>query len=395
MSKHSNVSPELVQEGERIMRICNACRYCEGFCAVFPAMERRLTFEESDLNYLANLCHNCTECYYACQYAPPQEFELNFPKTLAEIRLETYRKYAWPGMFAELFHKNGLVTGVVTAASMIVVLAVILGSGGPASFLAAHSDVKGAFYAVMSHEAMVVTFGIVAVLIATAFAIGFVRFWKDTEGKAAPAVTPGAFVQALSDTLLLRYLDGAEDGCAYPDETPSNVRRRFHHATFYGFALCFAATAVGTVFHYVLGWEGPPPIPTVASLLGRPGAPQLELLRSLPVILGSLGGIGLLIGPAGLLWLKTRRNSLLVDHRQNGMDAGFLVLLFLASLTGFMLTALRETTFSGPVMVAHLGIVMGLFLTMPYGKFVHGIYRFGALLRNAVEKSTMPTLGSE
>ncbi|MEA3115709.1 MAG: citrate/tricarballylate utilization protein, partial [Caballeronia sp.] len=27
-------------EGElsRIMQICNACRYCEGFCAVFPAM---------------------------------------------------------------------------------------------------------------------------------------------------------------------------------------------------------------------------------------------------------------------------------------------------------------------------------------------------------------------
>ena len=27
----------------RVMQICNACRYCEGFCAVFPAMERRRT----------------------------------------------------------------------------------------------------------------------------------------------------------------------------------------------------------------------------------------------------------------------------------------------------------------------------------------------------------------
>ena len=34
----------LVQEGERMLRLCNACRYCSGFCAVFPAMERRTVF---------------------------------------------------------------------------------------------------------------------------------------------------------------------------------------------------------------------------------------------------------------------------------------------------------------------------------------------------------------
>ena len=28
------------------MTICNACRYCEGYCAVFPAMEKRLTFSD-------------------------------------------------------------------------------------------------------------------------------------------------------------------------------------------------------------------------------------------------------------------------------------------------------------------------------------------------------------
>ena len=49
----------LFQEGERILTICNACRYCEGFCAVFPAMEKRQEFLRADLNYLANLCHNC------------------------------------------------------------------------------------------------------------------------------------------------------------------------------------------------------------------------------------------------------------------------------------------------------------------------------------------------
>src|SRR5215469_14752378 len=70
-------------EGEvgRILQICNACRYCEGFCAVFPAMTRRLEFGKADIHYLANLCHNCGACLHACQYAPPHEFAVNVPQS--------------------------------------------------------------------------------------------------------------------------------------------------------------------------------------------------------------------------------------------------------------------------------------------------------------------------
>jgi ferredoxin len=48
--------------------------------------ERRLVFTEHDVHYLANLCHNCGACLYACQYAPPHEFDLNFPRVLAQVR---------------------------------------------------------------------------------------------------------------------------------------------------------------------------------------------------------------------------------------------------------------------------------------------------------------------
>jgi len=34
------------------------------------ALEQRLSFSDRDLSYLANLCHDCGECYYSCQYAP-------------------------------------------------------------------------------------------------------------------------------------------------------------------------------------------------------------------------------------------------------------------------------------------------------------------------------------
>src|SRR3984957_19639403 len=91
---------DLIREGQRVMTVCNACRDCEGYCPVFQAFEHRVTFAQGDLAYLANLCHDCGECLYACQYAPPHEFGINVPKTLGEIRVsacQLYFREALPG----------------------------------------------------------------------------------------------------------------------------------------------------------------------------------------------------------------------------------------------------------------------------------------------------------
>src|SRR5690606_809817 len=121
--------------------------------------------------------------------------------------------------------------------------------------------------------------------------------------------------------------------------------------TFYGFALCFASTSVATLYHYLWGWQAP------------------YALTSLPVLLGSLGGIGLLIGPAGLLWLNLRRDPRHGDAAQRPMDRGFMALLLLVSATGLSLLAWRDTGAMALLLAVHLGVVMALFLTMPYGKF--------------------------
>ncbi|MBX3715738.1 MAG: tricarballylate utilization protein TcuB, partial [Burkholderiales bacterium] len=71
MSAPERTLPQLIEEAQRVLAICNACRYCEGYCATFPALQRRLSFTEGDIRYLGNLCHNCGACLYACQYAPP------------------------------------------------------------------------------------------------------------------------------------------------------------------------------------------------------------------------------------------------------------------------------------------------------------------------------------
>src|SRR5262252_3024486 len=92
----ASADDDAVAEVARQMQICNACRYCEGFCAVFPAMTRRLEFTPATVHYLANLCHNCGACLHACQYAPPHDFAVNVPRVLARVRLDTYAAYAWP-----------------------------------------------------------------------------------------------------------------------------------------------------------------------------------------------------------------------------------------------------------------------------------------------------------
>src|SRR3954471_21997068 len=99
------------------LEVCNACRYCEGYCAVFPALERKRRFSPDDVVYLANLCHDCRACFYACMYAPPHEFGVNIPKALAEVREQTYSQYALPRVVQNLAQRNAsllLIGGLVS-----------------------------------------------------------------------------------------------------------------------------------------------------------------------------------------------------------------------------------------------------------------------------------------
>jgi citrate/tricarballylate utilization protein len=101
---------------------------------------------------------------------------------------------------------------------------------------------------------------------------------------------------------------------------------------------------------------------------------------SVPVVLGTLGGIGLLIGSVGLWTQRGTRDPTLGDPSQGGLDRSFLLLLFLVSATGLALLLLRHTPAMSRLLILHLGTVLALFVTLPYGKFVHGFYRVAALL---------------
>jgi citrate/tricarballylate utilization protein len=377
------------QEVARQMQICNACRYCEGFCAVFPAMTRRLDFTRDDVHYLANLCHNCGACLHACQYAPPHEFAVNVPQAMAKVRVKTYQDYAWPQAFAGAYQRNGLVLSLALAFGLALFFLISAMLKQPLWHAPSLGGAGGNFYAVFPHSLMANVFGAVFGFALLALAIGLRNFWKaqNLEQKqplagikpARVAIDSGvkkeAALEATQAALSLKYLGGGHgEGCHNDDERWTKLRRVFHHLTFYGFMLCLASTSVATLYHYAFNWIAP------------------YGYASLPKLLGITGGVTLLIGPAGLFWLKTKRHPLHGDAAQKPMDYGFIALLFAVSLTGLALMLWRDSSAMALLLCIHLGCVMAFFLTMPYGKMAHGFYRCAALLKYAIEKRTPSNL---
>ena len=357
----------------RQMQICNACRYCEGFCAVFPAMTRRLEFGRADIHFLANLCHNCGACLHACQYAPPHEFLLNVPQALARVRGQTYADYAWPSAMGRLYQRNGLTVGMALLLSCTLFLWLAVASQGAVW----GGAIPGSFYDVFPHGSLVMMFAPVLLWAVLALGMGVRRFWREvtpvTTGQ--PVSTP-AMAEATHDVLRLKYLDGGHgEGCHDEDDAYTQARRRSHHLTFYGFLLCLAATAVGTLYHYAWGWVAPYELP------------------SLPKLLGVIGGVSLVAGTAGLWRLNLRRHPLHGDATQQPMDRAFIALLFWTGASGLALWLARGTPALTLLLCLHLGAVMALMLTMPYGKFAHGVFRTASLLRHAVEKRQPSSLG--
>ena len=352
-------------DARHAMEICNACRYCEGFCAVFPAVTRRREFSDGDLNYLANLCHNCRACFYSCPYVPPHEFGINVPQVFSEIRLRSYETYCFPAILGKAFRSNGMVVAVAAALGAVVALS-LASTLIDLNAISRPVLLPGDFYAIVPYRWML-TLGIATCILSIiAMVVGATRFWKDTAGSRR--MSRAAIVEGLFDALSLKNLGSARNrGCNDRSERYSNARRRFHHAMFYGFALCFASTCVATAYDHFLGLQAP------------------YALLSVPVQLGLWGGIGMVIGTSGLIWLKGTGEPEPSTPATRGPDYALLLLLAAIAVSGLSLLALRASSLVGLLLVIHLALVFTFFLMIPYSKMIHGLYRLLALVQSAAE----------
>jgi citrate/tricarballylate utilization protein len=344
-------------EARRQLEICNACRYCEGYCSVFPALQRRREYTNSDIRHLANLCHNCRGCYYACQYTEPHEFALNIPAILAEVRQQSWQEHAVPSGFARTFQRSGTAVGLAIIAGLTLLILAIQSLG---------SWQGNGFYGILSHNMMVAIFIPVFVLPVLSIVFSVKQYWKSTAGKPFDLTDLYAALAMIAN---MRDLSGGHgDGCNFEDEDRfSNARRWLHQAAMYGFLLCFAATSAATIMFYFFNLPAPYPF------------------FSLPKLLGISGGLLLCIGTMGLAVLKLRADPELGANNVWGGEMSFVLLLFLVSATGLALYWLGDSHWLAELLALHLGSVLAFFLLMPYSKMVHGFYRLAALTKDAGE----------
>ncbi|MFW2589480.1 tricarballylate utilization 4Fe-4S protein TcuB [Sagittula sp. SSi028] len=349
---------DLLQEARRQAEICNACRYCEGYCSVFPALHAERAFADGDLIQLANLCHNCRGCYYACQYTAPHEFDLNLPQALANVRQDSWETFAFPQAAGRAFQKNGLLITLVTVVGFALLFwaaRALAASGGEG------------FYAVLSHNAMLAIFLPAFVFPLISIAISLRRYWRHV---GAGPFRPRHLIAAVGQAANMKNLKGGHgDGCNFEDEDRfTHARRAVHQAVMYGFLLCFAATSVATIMHYVFDMPAP------------------YGLFSLPKLLGLAGGLLLTVGCVEMIRLKLRADRLLGAARAFGGELAFIGLLGFVAFSGLGLYVLGQTPAMPALLMLHLGAVLAFFLLMPFTKMAHGFYRLAALTVDAQRK---------
>ena len=358
----------LLNEAQRQFDICNACRYCEGLCAVFPALERRPVFSEGDVLYLANLCHDCRSCYDVCPYATPHEFAVDIPPLMSRIREETYKSYARPRALGDIL--LGPTRGRAWLALFVVAVTVAIGLLilGWDRLVAPPAE-EEAFYEVIPFLVMTIPASVISGLALLFLGAGVVAFWRDTTGGRPD---PGSIKEAVYAAFSLRNMHGGGPGCTYPQEAPEKSRLVMHSLVFNGFLATFVATILAAIWQELLGRM--PPYP----------------LLSAPVMIGTVGGIATIAGCIGLVVLRVRSREELGTAGARRLDLDFIVLLVLVNLSGLALLALRSTTAMGLLLLVHLALVAAFFVSLPYGKFVHATYRTSALIQDALEDRAEP-----
>ena len=354
---------ELFAEAERQLNICNSCRYCAGYCPVWPALELRTELTRADLTHLANLCHDCQDCFTACMYTPPHEFGVNPPKVFAELRERTYDTYIWPS------RRPGFLSGRSGVLLAVLAVALLLTA---VSLLTVGSDIwtsagDGSPYAVVGHGLLVAVAAAPALYSVGVMLIAGWRYWLDIGRKPSELLDGRSWTRALGAVAVLRHQSGGDEGCNYPADEPSGARKIHHQLVMYGFLLTFVSTTSAAVLENLMG-EYPP-------------YPYL----SVPVVTGTLGGVMATIGAIGLLLLKRRARSVRTTESMKDADTALIWAILVLMVSGLGVLIGRTTVLFAPMLVLHLGAVLVAFAIAPYTKFVHWVFRLLSMVANERE----------
>ena len=354
-------------EAKRVLHLCNICGYCNGYCVVFDAAARHPLLAAGELSWLAHLCHGCGNCFYACQYAPPHPFAVNVPQTLVHLRWQEYQHRIWPRPLARLLVNSRKTTqwALLVSAVLALVLAMLM---IPWALFWTPAHVPGDFYRLVPLATMTALGGLTLGWSLIVLMLSWRHFWCEI----APAPRQWSWRtlrQVLGEIIHLRQLSGGGVGCHPPDDRRFGARRGLHQLLLLGVVLCLAATVSAAVLHHGRGQLAP------------------YALLSWPVVLGTVGGVMIMLAGSKLWWLKQHADPALVIAKLHAADRALLTLLLVTAGSGLALLLGRTTAVMGLLLMVHLASVAVLFLLLPYSKFVHAGYRVLALWRQAMEQT--------
>jgi citrate/tricarballylate utilization protein len=344
------------------LNICNACRYCENICPVFKAIELRRTFSDNSIIYLANLCHDCRGCYYACQYAPPHTFDINIPKIFGTLRLETYKNYKKSKFSKEIIEKPHIFSIAIFLISFLFYTISSIIYTGKLS-LKGLFEQNTSFYSTLPENFLIITMLIPFAISLTIYIKNLIDYCDYIDIKKSDFFKLSNHIRSLKSVILLEFLDGGSFGCNYPDEEYSFSRRIYHQFVLYGFKITFISTLIAAFMSHILNISPP------------------YSFTSLPVIFGTIGGVLMLLGLTGLLYLRTKMDRIPYNENINSMDINFIMILLMSVLTGFLVLLFRSTIFMPILFIIHLSTVITFFIMLPFSKLQHAVFRYASIYK--------------
>lgn len=355
----------LATENESIRQymICNACRHCEGFCPVWDAMERRNFLDAKDIKYFSYLCHDCRDCFYACPYSEPHEYGLNIPKLNSDTRVEIHRNETWPKPLTRILNGTYVAgTGVLLISAVLLFLVVIYLSG-----LSSLYSPQPSVYSVVPYDFLVIVGMVLGIYVIAMWMIQGAFFWRDIGGDRSSILKLKYHFLAIKDVISHRWFKGGGVGCDYPQENGTKTRMIFHMLMFFGILLAIVATSSAAVIQHLIGYL--PPYP----------------LLSLPVLSGTSGGLMIIVGSIGFLYMKSISDKSKANSTMIKMDYWVVYLLLFTAITGMFALITRSYSYMGLVFLIHLTFVGTLYIIAPYSKLNHIIFRYLAIVKEKSE----------
>ena len=356
---------ELARRGGGTVTRCYQCATCSAVCdlapdgAPFPRRQMLLAQWGLETQVAADpavwLCHQCNDCTERCpRDARPGD-------VLQAVRALSVEKLAFPGALGRLVGRAATTWPLLLAIPILFWLALLAGTG--------HLTLPADFHAyeqVVPHALIYGVFFPVAGWVVLAGWVSGRRFWA-LLGTASPR--SGTFLGNLLPVLgeIASHKRFRSCGAARP-------RFASHFLVLWGFV--GAAVTSGLLIVGIYVQDLPMPL-----ALSHPYK-----------ILGNVSAVLLVVGGGWLV--ASRLGNRAATGTSTAFDTYFLTMVVLVIVTG-VLSEVARLAFSGEfafaVYITHLGVVLNLFVTFPYSKFAHLLYRSLAMVHRRMVEAAEPT----